>query len=549
MPTASDLFVQCLENEGVKYIFGLPGEENLDLIEALRKSKIKLVVTRHEQGAAFMADVYGRLTGRAGVCLATLGPGATNLITGVADANMDRAPLVAITGQADMRKEHKESHQYIDVVHAFKPITKWNTHIIHQDVIPEVVRKAFRVAELEKPGATHIELSEAIAERELKPEKDLKPLRAGPPPISHASHASYDTAIELIKKSERIIVLVGNGVVRGKASDALVKFCEHNNLSAANTFMAKGSMPANHDLFIATIGLQKKDFAMCGFDRAELIITVGYDFAEYAPQFWNPNNDKKIIHIDSVAAEVDGFYAPNVELIGDIKTTLEELTQRTGFKKTFPYMETLKEIHRKEYRLYKDSTDFPIKPQKILYDLRHALAPEDIVISDVGMHKLWTARLYPAYQPNTVIISNGFATMGISLPGCLAAKLVYPERKVVAVCGDGSFLMNSQEIETAKRLGLAFVVLIFHDGKYGMIEWKQINAFGSAFGMEFGNPDFVKYAESFGCVGLRVTKTEDLLPTLKKALSINDVVIVDVPVDYSENFELTSRLGNLVCPI
>lgn len=550
MSTASDLFVRCLENEGVRYLFGLPGEENLDFIQALRSSSVKFVVTRHEQGAAFMADVYGRLTGRAGVCLATLGPGATNLITGVADANMDRAPVVAITGQADMRNEHKESHQYIDVVQAFRPITKWNTRVIHEEVIPEVVRKAFRVAELEKPGATHIELSEAIAARDLSENHTLKPLRAGPPPISHAHNAHYQKAIDILKKAQKIIVLAGNGVIRAKASDALQKFCERNNISVANTFMAKGAMPARNDLFIATIGLQKKDFALCGFDQAEVIVTVGYDFAEYSPKFWNADNNKTIIHIDSQPAEVDEHYAPEVELIGDIKATLEELRELTGFKKEFPYLEKLKELHREEYRAHKDSTAFPIKPQKILYDLRHCLNDEDILLSDVGMHKLWTARIYPAYQPNTVLISNGFATMGIALPGALAAKLVYPNRKVVAVMGDGGFLMNSQEIETAKRLGLAFVILIFNDSKYGMIEWKQINYYGGpGFAMDFNNPDFIKYAESFGCVGLRVNKTEELLPTLKKALAMNDVVIIDVPVDYSENFELTNKLGGLVCPM
>lgn len=547
--TAADLFIRCLENEGVRYIFGLPGEENLDILEALRKSKIEFVVTRHEQGAAFMADVYGRLTGRAGVCLSTLGPGATNLFTGVADANMDRAPLVAITGQADARREHKESHQYIDVVNAFKPITKWNTRVNHEDVIPEVVRKAFRIAELEKKGATHIEISEAIAGKEITNGTYNKPLPAGPPPLTQASRKTYEKAINLIKKSKKVILLAGNGVIRGKASLALVKFCEKNKISVANTFMAKGAMPARHDLFIATIGLQAKDFTMCGFDQADLIITVGYDLAEYAPNFWNPDQNKTILHIDSVAAEVDQFYDPAVELVGDIATTLEELTELTGFDKSFPYVEKLKEIAKNEYRHLKDSTSFPIKPQKILYDLRHVLADKDIVLSDVGMHKLWVAKLYPAYQPNTVLISNGFASMGISLPGAVAAKLVHPDRKVVAVCGDGSFLMNSQELETAKRLGLAFVVLIFNDGKYGMIEWKQMNQFGHSFGMTFGNPDFVKYAESFGCVGLRVRKTEDLLPTLKEAINIPNVVMVDVPVDYSENFELSNRLGKLVCPL
>lgn len=550
MATAADRFVECLENEGVKYIFGLPGEENLDLMEALRQSKkIKFVLTRHEQGAAFMADVYGRLTGRAGVCLSTLGPGATNLITGVADANMDRAPVVAITGQANIKREHKESHQYIDVVNAFRPITKWNARVSHTNTISEIVRKAFRLAEMEKQGATHIEISEAIAGKDLKPDDPNVPIHAGPPPAFEASHDVYQEAVKLIKNAKHVILLAGNGVIRGKASKTLVSFCEKNNISVATTFMAKGVISARHNLYIATIGLQAKDFVMCGFDNADLIITVGYDLVEYSPKFWNPLRDKKIIHIDSVPAEIDKYYLPAVELVGDIAAALEQLTKLTGFKKEYDYLEKVKKIAKEEYRLLKDSTSFPIKPQKILYDLRHALGDQDIVLSDVGMHKLWIARQYPAYEPNTVIISNGFASMGISLPGAIAAKLVYPDRKIVSVCGDGAFLMNSQELETARRLGLAFVVLIFNDSKFGMIEWKQVNYFGEAFGTEFTNPDFVKYAESFGCVGMRVERTEDLLPTLKKALAINNVVVIDVPVDDRENFELSSKLGKLVCPL
>jgi len=545
----AELFVSCLQNEGVKYIFGVPGEENLDFVEALRKQdKIQFIATRHEQGAAFMADVYGRLTGRAGVCLATLGPGATNLITGVADANMDRAPVVAITGQGDARRKHKESHQYMDVVKAFEPITKWNTDIVHPDTVPEIVRKAFRIAEMEKKGATHIELSEAVAKKEVK-NGATKPLPAGPPPVYQASKQFYDKAAKLINESKKVIILAGNGIIRGRASKQLVQFAEKGGFSVANTFMAKGVMPARHELFISTIGLQAKDFVGCGFDQADLIITVGYDLIEYGPQFWNPNRDKKIIHIDSEPAEVDASYATEVELIGDIGTTLSELGEFIDNKQDFSYLDKLKELAKAEYRIQKESSDFPVKPQKLIYDLRHVLDDEDIVISDVGMHKIWTARQYPAQAPNTVIISNGFASMGISLPGAIAAKLVYPERKVVSICGDAGFLFNSQELETAKRLGTNFVVVIFNDSKYGMIVWKQMNHFGAEFGTSFNNPDFVKYAESFGCVGMRVEKTEDLRPTLEKAVQIDNVVIVDVPVDYSENIELSNKLGELVCPI
>ncbi len=544
---AAELFVRCLENEGVEYIFGLPGEENLDILEALRNSKIKFVVTRHEQGAAFMADVYGRLTGKAGVCLSTLGPGATNLFTGVADANMDRAPLVAITGQADLRKAHKESHQYIDIVNAFRAITKWNARVHHADVIPEVVRKAFRIAQIEKKGAAHIEISEAIACLDL--EKNLKPLQVVKNPSFRPTKEAFNSAVKLLQESKNPIILAGNGVIRANACRELVDFAEKNRIYVANTFMAKGAISARHELFVSTIGLQAKDYIMCGFEKADLVITVGYDIAEYSPAFWNPDKEKKIMHIDSVRAEVDAHYDPDIELIGEMKTILYKLAKLTGFNKGFEYMNALKQMTRGEFEEFKNSNHFPMKPQKILYDVRQALADKDIILSDVGMHKLWIARLYPAYSPDTVIISNGFATMGIALPGCISAKLVNPGRKIVAITGDGGFLMNSQELETAKRLGLSFVVIIFNDSKYGMIEWKQIKEFGSEFGMSFGNPDFVKYAESFGCVGIRINSADEFLPELKKALQTDNIVIIDVPVDYSENFRLTEKLGRLVCPI
>ncbi|MBI2676080.1 MAG: acetolactate synthase large subunit [Candidatus Aenigmarchaeota archaeon] len=544
---AAELFVKCLENEGTEYIFGLPGEENLDILEALRNSRIKFVLTRHEQGAAFMADVYGRLTGKAGVCLSTLGPGATNLFTGVADANMDRAPLIAITGQADLRRAHKESHQYIDIVNAFRPITKWNARVHHADVIPEVIRKAFRIAQIEKKGAAHIEISEAIACLDL--EKDLKPLKVASNPSFRPTKDAFEAAATLIKNSKNPIILAGNGVIRAEACRELADFAEKNRIYAANTFMAKGAISAKHELFVSTIGLQAKDYIMCGFEKADLVITVGYDIAEYSPAFWNPEGDKKLIHIDSVRAEVDAHYDPDVELVGEMKTILYKLTRLTGFNKSFEYMNSLKKLTKGEFEEFRNSSHFPMKPQKILYDVRQALGDKDIILSDVGMHKLWIARLYPAYSPNTVIISNGFATMGIALPGCVAAKLVHPDRKIVAITGDGGFLMNSQEIETAKRLGLAFVVIIFSDSKYGMIEWKQVKEFGSEFGMSFTNPDFVMYAESFGCIGIRINSAGEFMPALKKALETDNIVIMDVPVDYSENARLTEKLGKLVCPI
>ncbi len=541
----SDLFARCLENEGVKYVFGLPGEETIDLLDSMNGSKIQFISTRHEQGAAFMADVYGRLTQRAGVCLATLGPGATNLITGIADANMDRAPLVAVTGQAGLAETHKESHQYIDIVNALRPITKWNVRVSSPDSVHEIVRKAFRIAQTEKFGATHIELPEDIANAQ----SGEKPLRVTENARFHPDIQDLDRAVGMIQAAEKPLILAGNGILRGRASKELVEFAEKNRIFVANTFMAKGAIPARHDLCLATIGLQQKDYVLCGFDQADLIIPIGYDFVEYAPQFWNPGRGKRILHVDSVPAEVDGFYVPEVELVGDIRTTLKILNSRTGAKKKFDYPNKLRNLIKEEYAAGKLDSSHPMRPQRVLCDIRRAMGDHDILISDVGAHKLWIARNYPAREPNTVIISNGFAAMGIAVPGAVAAKLAEPKRKVLAVTGDGGFLMNSQELETAKRLGVHFTVVIFNDQKYGVIGWKQKKKFGRESGVSFGNPDFVQYAESFGAKGFRIESADDFYPTLEKALGMNELVIVDVPIAYGDRMFFSDEFGRNICPI
>ena len=538
------MFVQCLENEGVEYIFGIPGEENEAFIMALRDSKIKFISTRHEQGAAFMADVYGRLTGKAGVCLSTLGPGATNLITGVADANLDRAPLVALTAQGDLKRQHKESHQHIDIVQAFKPITKWNAKVVSPIIIPEVVRKAFRVAQIEKPGATHIELPEDVAEKET----DLHPMHVTPNPSFIPNESELSKAAMLIKDSKNPMILIGNGAVRSRASEEVKEFAEKNNIPVTNTFMSKGVLSHDHPLCLFTVGLQAKDYVMCNFDQADLIITIGYDLVEYAPSFWNKTNTKSIVHIDSKPAEVDFFYHPEVELVGDIKITLKKLTHLTKFNKKMPdYPNKLRKFILNQFEENRQSTDFPVKPQKLIWDLREAMAPDDILISDVGAHKVWIARMFPTKKPNTCIISNGFASMGIAVPGAIAAKLANPDVNIVAATGDGGFLMNSQELETAKRLGVHFTVVIFTDKKYGLCEWKQQDHYKKTFGVDFTNPDFVMYAESFGAKGYSVKKTEDLLPLLKKAIKAKEISIIEVPVDYRENFKLSEELGKDIC--
>ncbi len=541
--TAAELFVRCLEAEGVEYIFGLPGEENLDLLDALSRSTIRFIPTRHEQGAAFMADVYGRLTGRAGVCLATLGPGATNLATGIGDANLDHAPLVAITGQAGLERVHKESHQYVNIVEAFAPLTKWNTRVERASVIPEVVRHAFKTAQEEKPGACHIELPEDVAGEAVEgaPLTSRRTRRPSP------DRPSLRAAAERIDAARHPIILAGNGVIRGRASGELVAFAEKTAIPVANTFMAKGAMPADHPLSLLSIGLQARDFVSCGFDAADLIITVGYDQVEYAPYHWNPNGDKPIVHIDFTPAETDAMYQPDVEVVSDVREALELLHGEVTQAHDRGYPARLREAILQDLDRDAEAGSMPMKPARVLRDLRRALGRHDMVISDVGAHKLLVARLFPAYEANTVLISNGFASMGIALPGAIAAALVAPDRSVVAVCGDGGFLMNVQELETAVRLGAAFVVLVFRDEGYGLIRWKQQRQFGAPFGIDFGNPDLVKLAESFGAKGYRVERADDFGAQLKDALAQRVPAVIDVPIDYRGGI-VNPDQGKIICP-
>lgn len=546
---AAELFVKALENEGVEYIFGLPGEENIDFMEALRKSSIEFVLTRHEQGAGFMADVYGRLTGKAGVCLATLGPGATNLITPVSDAFLDHAPLVAITGQTDMLRMHKESHQYIDIVSMFRPITKWNTRISRPDIVTEAVRKAFKVAESEKPGATHLEFPEDVAAEECKSAEffEVRKVRRPAP-----DHKAVKAALELIANSKKPLLLAGNGAIRKRATKQLRIFLEKTGFAVCNTFMAKGAAGHTYDHNLFTIGLQSRDHVTCALEESDLIICVGYDIVEYSPQFWNPDGKTKIIHIDFEPAEVDYWYHPSVELVGDIASTLWEINEQIENYLSGPSGKFAAKHRRKilsDLHEHDDDKSFPLKPQKILHDIRAVLGAEDILISDVGAHKMWISRMYIVHEPNTCIIFNGFAPMGGALSGGIAAKLVYPNRKVLTVSGDGGFVMNMQELETALRLKTATVNIIWTDGTFGLIEWKQRNKYGHEFGTRFENPDWVKLAESYGAVGMKVEKGDDLQVILKKAFKCNKPVLIDCPVDYSENVKLTKRLGNLVCPI
>lgn len=544
---ASELLVKCLENEGVEYIFGLPGEENIDVLDALIDSPIQFVTTKHEQGAAFIADVYGRLTGRAGVCLSTLGPGATNLVTGVADANMDRAPLVAIAGQGATTRLHKESHQILDLVNLFEPITKYSTQIREPEITAEIVRKAFKTAENEKPGCSFIDFPENIAAMQVP--EGMKPLKKQFATEPVAPRGKCTVAAQYIRKAKAPVIMVGNAVIRSKASKAVVDFAEKLNIPVATTFMAKGVMSSSHALSLGAIGLKGKDYVSFGFEAADLIICIGVDMVEYHPELWNPNMDKKILHIDLRPAEVDEHYILECGILGDMNDSLERIGMKIKEPKPDSKIHKLIPIIKAEWAEHKDDTSFPIKPQKILWDLRQVLDPEDIVISDVGAHKMWIGRMYQAETPNSCIISNGFASMGIALPGAIAAKVAYPGSRAVAVCGDGGFMMNNQEIDTALRMGLDFVVLIFNDSKYGLIEWHQLRHFDRATAIDFVNPDFVMLAESFGAKGYRVNSAEEFIPTLEAALNDGTVSIIDCPVDYAENMKLTSKLKTLKSPI
>ena len=549
MTKASDLFVKCLEAEGVTHIFGVPGEENADLMISLLDSDIDFVLCRHEQAAAFMADVYGRLTGKAGVCLATLGPGATNLVTGIADANMDRAPLVGIIGQGATARLHKESHQNMDSIAMMQPITKWSQTIANATTIPEIIRKAFKLAHTEKPGACVIELPEDIAKQatDVTPMGPIKTRRPG------ADYKAVNHAVDLITQAKNPLILAGNGAVRKRAAKQLRRLAKKTGIPVVNTFMGKGALSLDDPRCLFTIGLQGKDHVLESFMKADLIISVGYDLVEYAPAFWNKGTPKNIVHFDFEIAEIDADYRATVEVVADIADSLwqinEQLNAACAGQLPLFGEEFYKPMHDRIWAdLTAEATDnsFPVKPQRIINDIRSALGPSDILLSDVGAHKMWIARYYQCFEPNTCMISNGFCSMGFALPGAIGAKFAYPERKAVAVCGDAGFMMNVQDLETAVRRKIPFVCVILDDGEYGLIKWKQQNHFdGKHSDLAFTNPDWEMLAKSFHMWGKKVTRTEDFAPTLQAALAHDGPALIAVPVDYGENRKLTKRLGDI----
>ncbi|MCA1022380.1 acetolactate synthase large subunit [Halobacillus litoralis] len=540
---AAQLLIQCLENEGVEYMFGVPGEENIDVMDAVLDSSIQFVTARHETSAAFMASTYGRLTGKPGVCLATLGPGAANLLTGVANANMDHCPLIAITGQAGLDRQHKESHQYYDLVDIYEPVTKWNAQLKTGEMIPEAVRKAYKLASEEKPAATHIDLPEDIAETEVE---------GAPLPISRSTLPTAETSViqeaaEAVNEAHFPLILAGNGVTRAEASEELQELTEKASIPVVHSFMGKGALSWKHEhnLFAAGSGT---DYITCGFSKADLIITIGFDMAETPPESWNPSGRTPVLHIDTETAEIDSHYPVKVNVVGNIRENLARLnTSISRQKRDLSWAENVRSQMLEDMNAHNEDDSFPLKPQKIISDLRRTLNDEDIVISDVGAHKMWMSRLYPAALPNTCLISNGLASMGVSVPGAVGAKLAHPDKTVVAVCGDGALLMTEAEMETAVRLQLPIIILLWRDEGYGLIEWHQKKKFERTSHIGFGNPDFSKLAEAFGFEALRVEKGEALTETLEHAVSLNKPVFIDCPVDYGENMKLTEKLNTIQC--
>jgi acetolactate synthase I/II/III large subunit len=544
--STAELIVECLENEGVTHVFGIPGEENIRLIEALSKSSIRYVLTRHEQGASFMAETYGRLTGRAGVCSATLGPGAINLLLGVADATTNSTPVVALSAQVGMARSFKESHQGVELVPMFAPVTKWSSLMATPGAAPEMIRKAFKLAQSERPGAVYLAVPEDVEEAPAP--EGLAPLRVNVPRADDPSAEQVRRAAQILREARNPVVLAGHGAARGDASAALIRFAQALNIPVATTFHGKGVFPDDHPLALGTVGFMRHDYVNFGFDTADVIVAVGYELQEFNPVRVNPAGTTKIIHVHRFPAEVDSRYDVAVGLTSDISHSLDALAAAVW--RPAPARETaegqrIRELLAGELARGRADDRFPLAPARIVADTRAALGREDIVLVDTGALKMWMARLYPTYAPNTCLISNGLSTMAWTVPGAIGAKIARPEARVLVATGDGAFLMNSQEIETALRLRLPVVILVWVDDAYGLISWKMDLEIGHNVDTRFANPDFVAYAESFGAAGYRINSADQLLPTLKQALADDTVSVIACPVDYSANTDLIRSLGDL----
>ena len=540
----SDLFVRALEHEGVRYIFGIPGEENLDLLESLRESSIELVLCRHEQAAGFMAATHGRLTGRAGVCLSTLGPGATNFMTAAAYAQLGAMPMLMVTGQKPIKRSKQGRFQIIDVVDMMRPVTKFAHQLVNGHRVAANVREAFRRAEMERPGATHLELPEDVAGEET-PDDFLYPRETFRRPA--ADEKAVAKAVALIEAAERPLLLVGAGANRTMTSKMLGAFLDKTRMPFFVTQMGKGVVDERRPCFVGTAALSEGDYLHRAIQAADLIVNVGHDVVEKPPFFMKPGADPTVIHVNQFSAEVDDVYFPQHEVVGDIANAFWQITERVRVQThwDFSEAEAAKTLMDQHISGYCESQAFPVKPQTLVARVRAAMPEDGIVTLDNGMYKLWFARNYPCYRPNSLLLDNALATMGAGLPSAMAAALLYPHRKVLAVVGDGGFMMNSQEIETAVRMGLRLTVLILNDSGYGMIKWKQADLGLADFGLDFANPDFVKYAEAYGARGVRIESVEGLSKALDDCLAAPGVDIIDCPVDYSENQRLTDELRAL----
>ena len=543
----ADLLVRCLENEGVTCVFGIPGEENIYFTDALSRSSIRYVLVRHEQAASFMAEIYGRLTGRAGVCSATLGPGAINLLLGTADANANSTPVVAFSAQVGLNRIYKESHQGVDLVSMFSPVTKWADLVLTPGAVPEMVRKAFKLAQTERPGAVYLGVPEDIEDAPVPAE--LAPLRVNVPRPDEPSPSQIERAAAVLNGSRRPIVLAGHGAARSGAADALRRFSELLGLPVATTFHGKGVFPDDHPHSLGAVGFMSHDYVNFGFDEADVIVSVGYELQEFDPVRINPRGDKRILHLSRFPAEVDAHYDVEVGIQADIGRTLDALAAATNRRFEQGTSDArIRQLLADELAAGATDDSFPLKPQRIVADTRAALSRSDIVLADTGAVKMWMARLYPTYEPNTCLISNGLSTMAFALPGAIGARLAAPGRRVLAAVGDGAFLMNSQEIETALRERIPLTVLNWQDDAYGLIRWKMDLQLGHNMAVGFSNPDFVRYAESFGAEGYQVRTAGDLLPALTEALASDGVSVIACPVDYAENLRLTDALGALSGP-
>ncbi|MDW3210050.1 MAG: acetolactate synthase large subunit [Reichenbachiella sp.] len=532
MTKASDLFVQALENEGVEYIFGIPGEENLDLLNSLKDSTIRLILTRHEQGAGFMAATYGRLTGKPGVCLSTLGPGATNLVTPAAYAQLGAMPMLMITGQKPIKKSKQGRFQILDVVDMMRPITKYTKQVVSANNIPSIIREAFRLASEERPGAAHIELPEDVAAESADEPLFSVPAVRRPAPDPKA----IKEAINMIEASKMPLILIGAGANRKRTGNALLKLIEKTGIYFFDTQMGKGVVDNRHDQHIGTAALSSNDYLHYAIDKADLIINVGHDVIE-KPPFFMEHGGKKVIHINFFSAEVDQVYFPDLDVLGDIAASVWEIMEGITKQKhwDFSFFKKVDEEVESHISKYFQDDRYPMLPQRIVNEIRKLMPSDGIVTLDNGVYKIWFARNYKCYEPNTLLLDNALATMGAGLPSAMAAKLIHPDKKVIAVCGDGGFMMNSQELETAVRENLHVVVIILNDNAYGMIKWKQEGMGFDNFGLDYNNPDFVKYAESYGAIGHRIKSDADFSETLNHCLNTDGVHLIDCPVDYSLN--------------